>query len=102
MMTLTENQIRDIKRLVDYRGRKVHQREFKPGMSLNSYWESGCRDYFYYISVYGLQPRVVTTVPQNGTPFDGLNLKTELLEPNRVLVQKTIIRGKTVSITIFS
>ena len=99
-MTFTENQIREIKKLVGYKGRKVHQREFRVGMSLNSYWNSGSRDYFFYVAVPAM--RVVQTIPQNGTPFDKLNLKAEELPANIVIVEKTIIGGKDASITIFS
>lgn len=101
MIQLTENQIKDIKRLVGYRGRKVYIKPFRPGMSLNSYWDSGSRDYFWYISIYGLQPRVEQTIPQNGTPYDKLNLKAETLEANRVIVNKWVFRGKDASITIY-
>lgn len=106
MMTLTENQIRVIKRLVGYKGRKVHTKEYKADMSLNSYWDSGSRDYYYYIAISptGLfEPRLMSTVPQNGTPFDKLNLRSpSALMNNTILVEKTIIRGKDVSITIYS
>lgn len=100
MMTFTENQIREIKRLVSYRGRKVHQREHRSGMSLNSYWDSGSRDYFYYINVASMS--VYNTIPQNGTPFDGLNIKSTFLPENVVLVERSVIRGKDSSITIYS
>lgn len=103
MMTLNDNQIREIKKLVGYKGRKVHQRDFRPGMSLNSYWSGGSRDYFFYVAVSNFSgSRVVNTVPQNGTPFDKLNLKAETLEQNVVIVEKSIIGGRDASITIYS
>lgn len=102
MIQLSENQIKDIKRLVGYRGRKVYIKPFRPGMSLNSYWDSGSRDYFWYISVYNeLLPRVVQTIPQNGTPFDKLSLRADKLDSHVVLVRKWVCRGKDASITIY-
>lgn len=100
MRQLSDLQINTIKKLVGYRGRKVHQREFRPGMSLNSYWSGGSRDYFFYVSVP--VPTVVKTIPQNGTPFDKLNLKADELPENTVIVEKTIIGGRDASITIYS
>lgn len=100
MMTLNDTQIRAIKSLVSYRGRKVHQRDFKPGMSLSSYWDSGSRDYFYFINVATLSTH--TVIPQNGTVFDNMSLKTTTLPPSCVLVERSVFRGKDVSITIYS
>lgn len=100
MKTLTENQVRAIKKAIGSKMRKAPMfKEFKPGMSLNSYWDSGSRDYFYYVnlSTYG-----VKVVPQNGTPFDGLNLKTDVLPENTVLVETVMIRGRDVAIYIYS
>lgn len=102
MRNLTENQVKEIKRLVGYRGRNVKFKEFKSGMSLNSYWDSGSRDYFWYVSVFGLQPRVIQTIPQNGTPFDGMSLKTDQLPEHQVLVEKVVMRGKDVAVYIYS
>lgn len=100
MRTFTDDQLRAIKRIVDFRGRKIHMKEFRAGMSLNSYWDSGSRDYFFYIHVPSLS--LQSTVLQNGTPFDSMSLKTTELPANTILVEKTIIRGKTTSITIYS
>lgn len=100
MMTFTEQQIKTIKSLVGFRGRKVHQRDFRPGMSLNSYWDSGSRDYFYFINVASMS--VHSAVQQNGTMFDKLSLKTTELPPNCVLVERSVFRGKDASITIYS
>ena len=100
---ITDSALRDIKKIVDFRGRKVHYQAYKVGMSLNSYWDSGSRDYWYYISVFGHSAQLINVIPQNGTPFDGLNLKTqELSSENTVLVKKTVIAGKTTSITIYA
>ena len=100
MKQLSDLQIRTIKQLVGYRGRKVHQKEFRPEMSLNSYWDEGSRDYFFYVSVP--VPTIVNTVPQNGTPFDRMNLVAPSLPQNTVIVKKSIIRGRDASITIYS
>jgi hypothetical protein len=98
-MKLTQSQIKAIKQVVNYKGRKVHELEFESGMSLNSYWDGGSRDYFWFVSLNNLH---ATQVKQNGTPFDGLNLETDKLEPNHVLVQISIFRGKTISMVIYS
>lgn len=104
MRTFTEDQIKAIKKAVDFRGRKVHLKEHRPGMSLNSYWNSGCRDYFYYMTIPASMgtSRILREIPQNGTPFDRENLKTTELAEHTILVEKTIINGKTTSITIYS
>lgn len=99
MIQLSANQVAAIKKSVGYRGRNVKFKEFKPGMSLNSYWDSGSRDYFYFVNVLSGASR---SVPQNGTPFDKLNLKTEVLNPNEVLVEKVVMRGKDVAVYIYS
>lgn len=99
MRNLTENEIKSIKKSVDYRGRNVKFKEFRAGMSLNSYWDSGSRDYFYFIN---LASGSVRTIPQNGTPFDKLSLKTDNLPPNEVLVEKVVMRGKNVAVYIYS
>jgi len=98
MKHLFKFQIKDIKRLVGYRGRTVRMAEFKPGMSVNSYWDSGSRDYWYLINRKTLAFR---EIPQNGTPFDKLNLTCDALGPEEVLVHKSIFRGKASSITIY-
>lgn len=99
MKNLTESQIKMIKKIADYRGRNVKFKEFLPGISLNSYWDSGCRDYFYFVNIAIGSYRVV---PQNGTPFDKQSLKTTELQPNEVLVEKVVMRGKDVAVYIYS
>lgn len=100
MRQFNDTQIRIIKNTVGYKGRKVHQKPFRPGMSLNSYWSGGSRDYFFFLSSSTLS--VESVIPQNGTMFDKLNLKADELPPNTILVQKSIIGGREVSITIYS
>lgn len=99
MRNLTENEIKSIKKSVDYRGRNVKFKEFKSGMSLNSYWDSGSRDYFYFVNLVNGSTR---EVPQNGTPFDRASLKTDVLNPNEVLVEKVVMRGKAVVVYVYS
>jgi hypothetical protein len=55
------------------RFRKVRIHAFKGPMSLNSYWDSGYRDYFAVVAIANGRP--LGSVPQNGTPFDGKNLE---------------------------
>lgn len=95
---LDQNTIRKIKQAVGYKGRKVKIEQFKSGMSLNSYWDSGSRDYFWFVSLNNFY---VKPVPQNGTPFDRLDLKTDNLEPNHVLVESSIIQGKQGTLRIY-
>lgn len=52
--------------------RKIYVKEFHGPQSLNSYWNSGCRDYFQIIDLSNMQP--VGSVPQNGTPYDAKSL----------------------------
>lgn len=100
MLSLTDTQVKAIKKAIGCKMRKAPKfKEFKPGMSLNSYWDSGSRDYFYYVN---LRTFGVMTVPQNGTPFDGLNLKTDVLPPDTVLVETCMIRGRDVAVYIYS
>lgn len=100
MLTLSDSQVKAIKKAIGCKMRKAPKfKEFTSGMSLNSYWDSGSRDYFYFVN---LKTFSVRTVPQNGTPFDGLNLKTDALEPDTVLVETVMIRGRDVAIYIYS
>ena len=89
-----------IAKAVGYRGRNIKLKEFYSGISLNSYWDGGSRDYWYFVDAAAGQ--VVKTVPQNGTMFDRLNLKAEVLEPGQVLVCSAISRGKAVALYIYS
>lgn len=96
-MNLTEAQIKAIKSAVGYKGRRVSVEPFRP-MSLNSYWSGGSRDYFFFVTPNG---QVLRTVPQNGTPFDRLNLRADSLEPGEILVESSIIGGKTGRLKIY-
>ncbi len=99
MMNLSESQIKLVKKAAGYRGRNVKFKDFQPGMSLNSYWDSGSRDYFYFVNVLTGHVRIVG---QNGTPFDGLNVKSDILHANEVLAERTVMRGKDVALYIYS
>lgn len=57
--------------------RSLTVRAFRGPMSLNSFWDSGYRDYFVIVPIDGSAP--LATVPQNGTPFDGKNLELSQL-----------------------
>jgi hypothetical protein len=96
-MELTETQIKNIKAAVGYRGRKVSVHPFTP-ISLNSYWDGGSRDYFFFVSLNGA---VLSTVPQNGTPFDRKDLRCESLEPGQILVKTSVLRGKNGPMRIY-
>ena len=99
MKNLTESQVKLIKKATDYRGRNVKFKEFRTGMSLNSYWDSGSRDYYYFVNIFTGAAR---EVPQNGTPFDRLNLKSDVLEANEVLAHRSVMRGKDIALYIHS
>lgn len=99
MKHLTESQIKTIKKTVGYKGRKVRFHNFVPGMRVNSYWDGGSRDYWFLIN---LNSGAVKEIPQNGTPYDKLNLSCDKLGPADVLVLKPYYMGKVNSITIFS
>lgn len=99
MKLLNENQVKLIKKAADYRGRNVKHKDFVPGMNLNSYWDSGSRDYFYFVN---LVTGVSTVVPQNGTVFDKQSLKADTLDANTVIAERVVMRGKDVALYIYS
>ena len=99
MKLLTENQVKTIKKAAGYRGRNVKHKDFVPGLNLNSYWDSGCRDYFYYVNLVTGASRVV---PQNGTLFDRKNLTAETLDANEVIAERVVMRGKDIALYIYS
>lgn len=99
MKLLTDSQVKTIKRAAGYRGRNVKHKDFVPGLNLNSYWDSGCRDYFYFVN---LITGVSTVVPQNGTPFDRLNLTADTLDANTVIAERVVMRGRDVALYIYS
>lgn len=99
MKLLNDNQVRIIKQAAGYRGRNVKHKDFVPGLNLNSYWDSGCRDYFYYVNLVTGASR---EVPQNGTPFDRKNLTAETLDVNEVIAERVVMRGKDVALYIYS
>ena len=99
MKLLTENQVKTIKKAAGYRGRNVKHKDFVPGLNLNSYWDSGCRDYFYYVNLVTGASR---EVPQNGTLFDRKNLTAETLDVNEVIAERVVMRGKDVALYIYS
>jgi len=99
MKLLTDSQVRTIKRAADYRGRNVKHKDFVPGLNLNSYWDSGSRDYFYFVN---LVTGAARQVPQNGTPFDKLNLTAESLGEHEVIAERVVMRGRDVALYIYS
>jgi len=98
MTQLTESQIAKIKRTLNYRKKRVVVEKFRPGMSINSYWSDGSRDYYTYMTTEG---QILESVPQNGTPFDRANLTADTLEPGQILVQTSIFRGKPGTMRIY-
>lgn len=99
MKLLTENQVKAIKKAAAYRGRNVKHKDFVPGLNLNSYWDSGSRDYFYFVNIVTGATR---EVPQNGTPFDRLNLTADTLDTNTVIAERVVMRGKDIALYIYS
>lgn len=100
MKQLFQFQIKDIKRLVGYKGRKpVVLAEFRPGMRVNSYWDSGSRDYWFVVNVKTL---TCQEIPQNGTPFDKASITCEALESDEVLVLAPVYRGRNIGLIIYS
>jgi hypothetical protein len=57
----------------DTKFRKLHVSPFKGPMSLNSYWDSGYRDYFVVVEI--TTGKTLANVQQNGTPYDARNLE---------------------------
>ncbi|MFN7318024.1 MAG: hypothetical protein ACK5S6_00810 [bacterium] len=101
-LALTNEQERAIKQLVGYKGRKpVRYRKLYKGMSLASYWCDGSRDYYYYIDITNA-PKLVSAVPQNGTPFDKCgNLTADNLSPNVILVSASIMQGRPLPVVVY-
>jgi hypothetical protein len=99
MKLLNETQVKAIKRAAGYRGRNVKHKDFVPGLNLNSYWDSGSRDYFYFVNIATGAAR---EVPQNGTVFDKLSLKADTLADNEVIAERVVMRGKDIALYIYS
>jgi hypothetical protein len=101
-MHLESREAQEIGRRVypSYMGRKfrltVRDGASSP-MSLTSYWDGGSRDYY---RVVRLADFAIVEVPQNGTPFDGLNFGAESLPaPGFMVVEHSIFCGKDVGLT---
>lgn len=95
----TKDEERRIKRATGSVSRKpCLYRKFMPGMSVNSYWDSGHRDYWYLIN---MRSGASKEIPQNGTPYDKLNLRCEQLAHGEVLVKKTSSRGRELPLAIY-
>jgi len=98
-MELNEKQIRAIRKVVGYKGRKVKQENFRSGMSLVSYWDEGSKDDYWLVNIdTGHSIKVGT----NGGPFQKAAVKLEALEPNFVVAEVSTFLGKTISLTIYS
>jgi len=91
--------IAKIKQKVGYKGRTIREKPFgNYPVSVNSYWSGGSRDYWYLIN---LATGASKEFPQNGTPFDRLNLSVDSLADNEILVLRPVYGGKTPSITVY-
>jgi hypothetical protein len=74
-----------------YTGRKTPRLiKFNKPFSMDSYWDSGSRDYYYWVSLTGGH---VKAVPQNGTPFDQRKCVCDGIPEGYALVQLSIFRG---------
>ena len=97
---LAERTEKMIKGIVESKSRKPFvYKQFRPGMIVNSYWDGGHRDYWYIINTFSGACKVI---PQNGTPYDKLNLRCDTLATNEVLVCKTSSRGKELALVVYS
>lgn len=98
-MELTPAESLALKRVIGYKGRKpLRYGKFIPGMSVASYWDGGSRDYWYIVNT---KTFACKAIPQNGTPFDRMNLKCDALAPNEVLVRASVYMGKPVSPVVY-
>lgn len=59
----------------NFRELRIH--EFCGPMSLRSYWDGGCRDFFQVIRIS--DGASLAGIPQNGTPFDANALELSAL-----------------------
>jgi hypothetical protein len=80
-----------IAKAVGYKGKKLTAQPFKGPMSLNSYWSGGSKDNW---SFYNLDSGQISTVSQNGTPFDGKDYGLSELPENVCLVNHCCFCGK--------
>lgn len=98
-MNLSEKQIKNIKKAAEYKGRFVKLEPFRSGMSLASYWDEGSRYNYWLVNVdTGRSIKIQT----NGGPFQRNEIKLENLEPNTVVAEVSIFRGKTSALRIYS
>ncbi len=67
----------------DSKLRKIYIQKIHLPRSLNSYWDSGHRDYFQIVEI--ATGKHIGKVPQNGTPYDGKNLELSELPIGYVL-----------------
>lgn len=99
MTVLSPAQVRALKAAIGYKGRKeVMYVPFQAGMRVNSYWSGGSRDYWFLVNVKSF---VTKEIPQNGTPFDKLDLTCDVLAPNEVLVKVTHCAGRQLAPIIY-
>lgn len=99
MKLLNETQVKAIKKAAGYRGHNVKHKDFVSGLNLNSYWDGGSRDYFYFVNIV---TGVSNVVPQNGTMFDKQNVRAETLAADTVIAARVVMRGKDVALYIYS
>lgn len=79
-----------------YAGNKLRATTFHGPKNLNSYWDSGHRDYFTFVN---LDTREKKTVEQNGTVFDGKNYVCNELPENFALIE--VSQGRVTLCTIY-
>lgn len=97
---LTPAQSLALKRVIGYKGRKaLRYLPFRPGMQVTSYWDSGSRDYWFIVNI---KTFACKEIPQNGTPYDKLSLRCDVLAPDEVLVRSSVFRGKAVPPVVYT
>jgi hypothetical protein len=98
-MLLSKDQEKKLKGMIGSKSRRnLVYAVFRPGMRVNSYWQSGYRDYWFVVN-----PRTgaCKEIPQNGTPYDKLDLSLDVLAEGEILVRKSVHGSKEYPITIY-
>jgi hypothetical protein len=83
----------------DYSGKLVKVIVTADKMRLTSYWDSGNRDYFCFVSLS--QPIEVKAVPQNGSMFDRNKIDDQAVPANWLLIERSFRGSLPERITIY-
>ena len=81
----------------DYAGRKIAVKPRELPIRLDSYWSGGSRSYYVILRLVDM---AISTIPQNGTPFDHVSLGKVTIPTGFVIVEHCIFCGEDLGIRI--